>query len=83
MNRECAKFGGNVELSETDRWTLEKGDSAAASGYSRVVSPKPSERSAARMPLDATRQFMDSSSSGRDYVVAVPAEPARAELQTE
>ena len=29
MNRECARFGGHVELSENDRWTLHKIDSAA------------------------------------------------------
>ena len=29
MNRECARFGGHVELSETDRWTLDTVDSAA------------------------------------------------------
>ena len=29
MNRECARFGGHVELSETDRWTLHTVDSAA------------------------------------------------------
>ncbi len=83
MNRECAKFGGNVELSKTDRWTPEKVDSAAASGHSRVVSPNPAERSAVRMPLDETRKFMDTSPGGSDYVVVVPAERARAELQTE
>ena len=83
MNRECAKFGGNVKLSETDRWTLEKVDSAAASCHSRVVSPKPAERSAVRLPLDAIRKFIDTSPGGSDYVVAVIAEQARAELQTE
>ena len=29
MNRECARFGGHIELSETDRWTLDTIDSAA------------------------------------------------------
>jgi len=29
MNRECARFGGHVERSETDRWTLDMVDSAA------------------------------------------------------
>jgi poly-gamma-glutamate synthesis protein (capsule biosynthesis protein) len=29
MNRECARFGGHVELGETDRWTLYTVDSAA------------------------------------------------------
>ena len=29
MNRECARFGGHVERSETDRWTLDTVDSAA------------------------------------------------------
>jgi len=29
MNRECAKFGGHIELSETNRWTLDTVDSAA------------------------------------------------------
>ena len=29
MNRECAKFGGHIELSETDRWMLDTVDSAA------------------------------------------------------
>jgi len=28
MNRECARFGGHVERSETDRWTLDTVDSA-------------------------------------------------------
>ena len=31
MNRECARFGGHVELSETGRWTLDTVDSAAVS----------------------------------------------------
>ncbi|MFQ5549384.1 MAG: CapA family protein [Woeseia sp.] len=26
MDRECARFGGHVEMSKTDRWTLEKVD---------------------------------------------------------
>jgi poly-gamma-glutamate synthesis protein (capsule biosynthesis protein) len=29
MNRECARFGGHVRLSDTDRWMLDTVDSAA------------------------------------------------------
>ncbi len=35
LNRECAKFGGHVELSETDRLTLDTVDSAAVATPTR------------------------------------------------